>query len=200
MTSAETTRPDRTLNKLVFKGIPRFTIFALPLMLLLGYREVQNYFIQPQAILVLGGSTTKLEREKFTAKFAKKHPSIPIWISGGSPKAPTKQVFSKQGVDLKRLHLDYDAVDTVTNFTTLVDELEARKIKKVYLVTSDYHMRRASIVGEIVLGSRGIDFKAVSIPSDVPPEPIQKCVRDGVRSILWLTTGYTGAKGEQPKQ
>lgn len=200
MTSAETTRRHRTLNKLVFKGVPRFTILALPLMLLLGYREVQNTFIQPEAILVLGGSTKSLEREKFTAKFAKEHPSIPIWISGGSPKAPTKKVFVKQGVDLRRLHLDYDAVDTVTNFTTLVDELEARKIRKVYLVTSDYHMRRASVIGEIVLGSRGIDFKAVSIPSDVPPEPIQKSVRDGVRSILWLTTGYTGAKGEQLKQ
>ncbi len=199
VTSAETTRRDRTLNKLVFKGVPRLTILALPLVLLLGYREVQNTFIQPEAILVLGGSSERLEREKFTAKFAKEHPSIPIWISGGSPKAPTKRVFSKQGVDLKRLHLDYDAVDTVTNFTTLVDELEARKIRKVYLVTSDYHMRRASVIGEIVLGSRGIDFKPVSVPSDVSPEPIQKCVRDGVRSILWLTTGYTGAKGEQPK-
>ncbi|MBF2066797.1 MAG: YdcF family protein [Calothrix sp. C42_A2020_038] len=169
-------------------------------MLLWGYREVRNQFIQPQAILVLGGSSERLEREKFTAKFAQKHPKIPIWISGGSPKAPTRLVFSKQGVDLKRLHLDYDAVDTVTNFTTLVDELEARGIRKVYLVTSDYHMRRASIIGQIVLGSRGIDFKPVSVPSNASPEPVQKSVRDGVRSILWLTTGYTGAKGEQSKQ
>jgi uncharacterized SAM-binding protein YcdF (DUF218 family) len=198
--SAETTRRNRPLSKLVFKDVPRFTLLALPLVLLLGYMEMQNSLIQPQAILVLGGSSEKLEREKFTARFAKKHPNIPIWISGGSPKAPTKHVFSKQGVDLKRLHLDYDAVDTVTNFTTLVDELEARKIKKVYLVTSDYHMRRASVIGEIVLGSRGIDFKSVSIPSGTPSEPIEKSVRDGVRSILWLTTGYTGAKGEQPKQ
>jgi uncharacterized SAM-binding protein YcdF (DUF218 family) len=198
--AAETKRRDRTLNKLLFKGVPRFTILALTLMLLWGYKEARSYFIQPQAILVLGGSTQRLEREKFTASFAKQHPNIPIWISGGSPKAPTRQVFSKHGVDLRRLHLDYDAVDTVTNFTTLVDELEARKIRKVYLVTSDYHMRRASVIGEIVLGSRGIDFKAVSVPSGTSPEPIEKSVRDGVRSILWLTTGYTGAKGEQPKQ
>lgn len=169
-------------------------------MFLWGYKEIKSQFHQPQAILVLGGSTERLEREKFTAKFAHDHPSIPIWISGGSPKVPTKQVFAKQGVDLKRLHLDYDAVDTVTNFTTIVDELEARGINKVYLVTSDYHMRRASVIGEIILGSRGIDFKAVPVPSGSTPEPIEKSVRDGVRSIIWLATGYTGAKGEQPKQ
>lgn len=200
LTTAETTQRHRTLSKLVLKGFPRFVVFALPLMVMWGYREVQSQFMKPQAILVLGGSTERLEREKFTAKFAKKHPNIPIWISGGSPKVPTRQVFSKQGVDLKRLHLDYDAVDTVTNFTTLVDELEARGIRKVYLITSDYHMRRASVIGEIVLGSRGIDMQPVSVPSGETDEPIEKCVRDGVRSVLWLTTGYTGAKGEQPKQ
>ncbi len=188
------------MNKLLSPYVSRFSILALPLIFLWGYKEIKSQFHQPQAILVLGGSTERLEREKFTAKFAHNHPSIPIWISGGSPKIPTKQVFAKQGVDLKRLHLDYDAVDTVTNFTTLVDELEARGINKVYLVTSDYHMRRASVIGEIILGSRGIDFKAVPVPSGSTPEPIEKSVRDGVRSIVWLATGYTGAKGEQPKQ
>ncbi|MEA5569632.1 YdcF family protein [Calothrix sp. UHCC 0171] len=170
-------------------------------MLLWGYKEIQSQLVKPQAILVLGGSTTRLEREKFTANFAKQHPNIPIWISGGSPKAPTRKEFSKRGVDLKRLHLDYDAVDTVTNFTTVVDELEARKIKKVYLITSDFHMRRATVIGEIVLGSRGIALKPVPVPSnDKSPEPIGKALRDGARAVLWLTTGYTGAKGEQPKK
>lgn len=174
-------------------------MLALPLMAVWAYKEVANQFKHPEAILVLGGSTQKLEREKFTAKFASKHSNMPIWISGGSPTVPTKKVFVKQGVDTKRLHLDYDAVDTVTNFTTIVDELEARGIKSVYLITSDYHMRRASVVGGIVLGSRGIDFRPVSVPSENTQEPIEKSVRDGFRSIVWLMTGYTGAKAEQPK-
>jgi uncharacterized SAM-binding protein YcdF (DUF218 family) len=89
--------------------------------------------------------------------------------------------------------LDYQAVDTVTNFTTLVDDLQARGIHSVYLITSDYHMRRARIIGEIVLGSRGIDFKAVKVPSERSPESIEKAIRDGGRAIVWLLTGHTGA-------
>jgi uncharacterized SAM-binding protein YcdF (DUF218 family) len=160
----------------------------------LGYREAQNNSKQPEAVIVLGGSTKNLEREKFTAQFARKYPNLPILISGGSPPVSTKRVFAKAGINPQRLHLDYEAVDTVTNFTTLVDDLQARKIKNVYLVTSDFHMRRACIIGEIILGSRGIHFKAISVPSQTPPEPIEKSIRDGVRSLLWVATGYTGAE------
>lgn len=176
----------------------RLMLLLLPLTFLWGYNKVQNVFVQPQAILVLGGSTKRLEREKFTAKFAKQYPELPIWISGGSPPQATKKVFNKAGVDEKRLYLDYRANNTVENFTTLVDDLQKRGIKKLYLVTSDYHMRRAKVIGEIVLGSRGIDFQAVSVPSKNTSEPIEKSIRDGVRSIVWVATGLGG--GEESSQ
>jgi uncharacterized SAM-binding protein YcdF (DUF218 family) len=182
------------LNKLLFTGKSlQLMSFILPLLVWWGYKEVQNQLVHPQAVLVLGGSTRRLEREKFTANFANKHPNIPIWISGGSPPRYTKEVFTQSGVDPRRLHLDYEAVDTVTNFTTLVDDLQARGIKSVYLITSDFHMRRACVIGEIVLGSRGIEFKAISVPSEQGSEPIEKSIRDGARAILWVATGYTGA-------
>jgi uncharacterized SAM-binding protein YcdF (DUF218 family) len=165
-------------------------MLVLPLILLLGYKEIKSQFEPPQAILVLGGST---KREKFAAQFARKHLDIPIWVSGGTPKKYAEGVFTDAGVDLNRLHLDYRAVDTVTNFTTLVDEFQSQGISKIYLVTSDYHMRRAKIIGSIVLGSRGVEFQPVSVPSDESPEPVEKAIRDGARALLWLTTGRTGA-------
>jgi uncharacterized SAM-binding protein YcdF (DUF218 family) len=187
------------LNKLFFTGKSlKFMAFSLPLFMWWGYKEALNQFVQPQAVLVLGGSTKNLEREKFTAEFARENPKLPIWITGGSPPRSTQQVFAKAGVDPKRLHLDYEAVDTVTNFTTLVDDLQARGIKSVYLITSDFHMRRACIIADIVLGSRGIEFKAVPVPSQKQAEPIEKSLRDGARAIIWVATGYTGA--DEPKK
>jgi len=67
--------------------------------------------------------------------------------------------------------LDYQA-DTVTNFTTLVDE-QARGINSVYLITSDYHMR-PELLEKLFWQSRGIEFKSVSVPSARSPEPLKK--------------------------
>jgi uncharacterized SAM-binding protein YcdF (DUF218 family) len=161
-----------------------------------GYQQLKSEFQRPQALLVLGGAT---EREVFAAKFARSYPQLPIWVSSGSNPEFAEWVFSEAGIKSDRLHLDYRAVDTVTNFTTLVDELKAQGIESVYLITSDDHMRRAQIIGEIVLGSRGISFKPVAVPSGRTPEPVQKALRDGARAILWLTTGYTGANFSQAR-
>lgn len=160
---------------------PLFTPFAW-----FGYRELENTWIKPQAIFVLGGETG---REKFAARFAREHPDLPVWISGGAPKGYTNRVFAKAGVDKQKLNLDYQAIDTVTNFTTLVDRFESEGVDCVYLVTSDDHMQRARIIGEIVFGSRGIKVKPVSFASRRSAEPTSKAIRDGLRSLLWLATG-----------
>jgi len=162
----------------------------LAVSLFCGYRQVKSYFVQPKAVFVLGGAE---ERELFAAKFAQLHPELDIWVSSGSPEWYTQKIFAKAGIVQDRLHIDRRAVDTVTNFTTLVDELKAEGIDSVYLVTSDDHMRRARVIGEIVFGSRGIIMEPLPVTSGRSPEPIGKCFRDGFRAILWLTTGHTGA-------
>jgi uncharacterized SAM-binding protein YcdF (DUF218 family) len=163
---------------------------ALAVSLLYGYKQIESYFVQPEAIFVLGGAE---ERELFAAKFARQYPELPIWVSSGTPKEYAQRVFTKAGIDRSRVHLDYHASDTVTNFTSLADELRGKGINSVYLITSDYHMRRARVIGEIVFGSRGILLKPVGIPTRNEPEPIEKVIRDGARAILWVTTGRTGA-------
>jgi uncharacterized SAM-binding protein YcdF (DUF218 family) len=161
----------------------------LTLGLWLGYKQLQSYVVQPEAIFVLGGHE---DRERFAAKLALEHPNLPIWVSSGSPQQYATKIFTNAGVDDDRLHLDYQAKDTVTNFTTLVEDLKAKGIDSVYLITSDNHMNRARIIGEIVFGTQGIILKPLSVPSDGSPEPIEKIVRDGGRSLLWLLTGKTG--------
>jgi uncharacterized SAM-binding protein YcdF (DUF218 family) len=165
-------------------------VLLLLLLVFIAYRQVEGYFRTPQAILVLGGATA---REVYAAEFAQKHPDLPIWVSSGSNPEYTDWVFTQAGIDPSRLHLDFQASDTVTNFTTLVDEFESRHINSLYVITSDYHMRRAWIIGQIVLGSRGIDFKPIAVPSDQAPESLDKALRDGARALLWVTTGHTGS-------
>ncbi len=179
------TKPRHSPLKLLPWLIP-----VLAVVLFCGYREIKSYVVQPEAIFVLGGAE---ERESFAAKFAKLHPELDIWVSSGSPEWYTQKIFAKAGIIQERLHIDRRAVDTVTNFTTLVDELKAEGIDSVYLVTSDNHMRRARVIGEIVFGSRGIILEPLPVTSGRSPEPIDKCFRDGIRAILWLTTGHTGA-------
>lgn len=181
----------------MFLPIRRFKVKAfsiltpvLALSLLYGYKQVKSYFVEPAAIFVLGGEE---ERELFAAEFAQKHPRLPIWVSSGSPRWYAKRVFAKAGIEESRVHLDYQAEDTVTNFTTLVEQLQAQGINSVYLITSDDHMRRAQVIGEIVFGSRGIVIKPIKMPTERSPEPIEKAIRDGARAILWVTTGRTGA-------
>jgi uncharacterized SAM-binding protein YcdF (DUF218 family) len=170
------------------------TGLGLLLLLGMGYRQVESFLNKPQAVLVLGGSP---DREKYAAAFAQEHPDLPIWVSSGSPQEYAEWVFTEAGISRDRLHLDYQAEDTVTNFTTLVEQFRAKGITSLYVITSDYHMARASVIGEIVLGSRGIDFKTVAVPSQRSPEPLNKVLRDGARAVLWVTTGSTGSSFAQ---
>lgn len=161
----------------------------------MGQSGLKAQVRNPEAILVLGGSA---EREQYAATMANQYPELDIWVSSGSNPEYAEWLFHNADVSRDRLHLDYQAVDTVTNFTTLVDDLKAADIQSVYLVTSDYHMRRATIIGQIVLGSRDITFRPITVPSaEGHPETVLRSLRDGARAILWVFTGRTGSSWGQ---
>lgn len=145
---------------------------------------------QPQAMLVLGGNPA---RESFTAYFAQGHLDLPIWLSSGQVPGEAIPSFQATGIPLENLHFDRRAVDTVTNFTTLLPEFRQRDIRHLFLITSDYHIARATAIAALVLGSRGIATTPISVPSGRSPEPRIKILRDAVRSLCWIFTGWTGA-------
>lgn len=144
----------------------------------------------PQGILTLGGRES---REAFTAEFAKTHPDLKVWISSGAGVEKSHFYFDQAGVPLSRVQFDQRATDTVTNFTTLIDDFERENIHHLYVITSDYHMPRAQAIATIVLGSRGIRITPITIPSGGPPESTLRVVRDVIRSLIWLLTNHTGA-------
>jgi uncharacterized SAM-binding protein YcdF (DUF218 family) len=145
---------------------------------------------EPQGILTLGGATS---REAFTAEFAQTHGDLKIWISSGLSERDAARFFTDAGVDFNRVRQDREATDTVTNFTTIVDQLQQQNVNHVYLITSDFHMARASAIATLVLGSRGIRFTPVSVPSQQEEESAFRIGRDIARSVLWIFTGRTGS-------
>jgi uncharacterized SAM-binding protein YcdF (DUF218 family) len=162
-------------------------ISYFPLRLAIAARQTPH----PEAILMLGGRPA---REPFTAEFAKTHPHLRIWLSSGLGPLAAKPLFQQAGITEDRVHLDYRAVDTVTNFTTLVDDLAQHHIKHVYLITSDFHMPRSQAIATIILGSRGIAFTPVIVPSAEASESPIHVGRDVIRSVFWLATGFTGSQ------
>ncbi|MEM8638398.1 MAG: YdcF family protein [Cyanobacteria bacterium P01_G01_bin.54] len=182
--------PPRSPRRLRSRRFWLGSLLFLSLTLTIAYKRLQVQVAQPQAAVVLGGLET---RESYAAQLAHDHPQLDIWVSSGSPEGYVEQIFANAGVGRDRLHLNYEAKDTVTNFTTLLDELQQQGVTSVYLITSENHMRRARIVGEIVFGSRGIVIKPLPVESPGPDETLTKCAIDGLRAVLWLITGRTGA-------
>jgi uncharacterized SAM-binding protein YcdF (DUF218 family) len=149
----------------------------------------------PQAILTLGGGQ---EREQFAALFAQNHPSLEVWVSSGIRPDRSQAIFQAVGIPKARIHLDCRAVDTVTNFTSLVADLKQKNVRHLYLITADFHMNRAQTIATLVLGSQGITFTPIPIPHLSPnrqhaPESWPRTLRDSGRAILWILTGRTGA-------
>ena len=138
-----------------------------------------------QAIFVLGGGR---EREQAAIKLAQTYPQLPIWISSGASPDWTKPYFQDAGIALSRLHLNYCAIDTLTNFTCLVKKLKQQQIHHIYLLTSSFHLPRAQIIGFFIFGSHNIAITPIGIPSRTQSEPWWKTFRDTFRSIIWVFT------------
>jgi uncharacterized SAM-binding protein YcdF (DUF218 family) len=177
----------RFLILLVLTGLI-LPIAIIPLRLMVTIVRVP----QPQAIFVLGGNE---QRIFYAAQLAQKRPNLDIWISDYPYLYDYhKSILQQAGIAPERMYYDACATDTVTNFTCTVKDFIERDIARVYLVTSDYHMRRAIIIATLVFGSRGIAIAPISVPSSQQQsESLWRGVRDGIRSLIWIFTGRTGA-------
>jgi uncharacterized SAM-binding protein YcdF (DUF218 family) len=87
----------------------------------------------PQLILVLGGDVA---REARAAELAE-HRGLPVVVSGGSNPEYAQWLFEqRQGLPRGQVQLDYRARDTLSNFTSLVDDLRRARIRHALLVTT----------------------------------------------------------------
>ena len=166
---------------------------ALSLAWIAVFRPLYPFLIarvnnkSPQLIMVLGGD---VDREIAGIKIAKQL-NLPILISGGSNPQYSNWLIEQEDLPPSLLRRDYRAKDTLTNFTSIVDELSQEKVNHILLVTSSYHINRAKVVGEIITSSRGIRLTSLSVPchSYCQQENKRKKRFDYLRALAWVTIG-----------
>lgn len=170
-----------------------FTFMSSLLLLLMGVIAIklaiaQRQAPEPQAILVLGGGEG---REEFAAQFAHKHPHLKIWVSSAD-YLKTSKFFREASISQRQIICEWRAVDTVANFTYNLKHLQSNHIKHIYLITSEDHLPRAKMIASLILGSRGIAFTSVAIPSDKRIESLflLRAITDFFHVLIWIITSY----------
>jgi len=146
----------------------------------------------PQAVLVLGG---EVERELEAARFMQQpeNAKLHMWVSSGHLQ-PYNEVWTPIA---DRMHVDWRGVCTVTNFSTLQQDISQHGVNHIYIITSQYHMRRAEWVAFCIMtlgaGIR-VTPHAINDPVYVPEhtkrrETNFRVARDVLRCFVWLLMG-----------
>jgi len=146
--------------------------------------------------LILGGNA---DRERLAVRKvcktewtrAGKHP---VWISGPALTDDCVEVCKNQGCDVDYLRVDYKALDTLSNFTTLVEDIKVHRFEKITLVSSAFHIRRGEAIASVILPAYNAILSKPSVvispQKGEKPESILLSIRDLVRAWLWRWFGF----------
>jgi uncharacterized SAM-binding protein YcdF (DUF218 family) len=136
----------------VRKRILRIVIVVLVLLLVLAvvamvfpqkFLCVDSGLAQADAMVVLGGGSA--ERPERAAALFKEHAAPRIIVSGRGDCEINRQLLIEDGVPAKAIELETQSRTTRENAQFTVKLLREQKLRRVILVTSWYHSRRALV-------------------------------------------------------
>ena len=137
-----------------------------------------------KAILELGGNINRLDT---ALELAKSHPDALIIISSEGDPAGCLAKLKAAGIPKDRFILDYQAWDTVTNFTTTLPIIRDEEIGELYVVTDLFHIPRSKAICESIYFGRGVVRNYVPHGTDDHKETLWY---DTFRALLWRFTGH----------
>lgn len=138
-------------------------------------------------ILCLGGNKQRLD---VGIELAKAHPSATLVASSfGLKRSELTKQFVGAGLKQENFRIDYAAVDTIGNFVETLPIVKPLNPEIIWIVTDDYHMRRARTIADIVYS--GLGYKLINYPciANIPQEPSSKVNAERLQAITWKTTG-----------
>lgn len=149
-------------------------------------------------IICLGGD---YRRNISAALIAKQNPDAVVLVSTETGNQAVADIYKNTDVDLTRVWFDFHAWDTVSNFTETCKWVKNKKPKKLWVVTSDYHMRRSMAIARVVYALLAIELIPVKHPSGSDrKEPLSQVIACALRALVWHATGNPGGKGAKKQR
>jgi len=143
-------------------------------------------------ILHLGGG---MDRANKCIELANEYPDAKIFVS--SEGGDVIKYYVDRGIEGKRVILDNDAWDTVTNFTHTYKRIRNEfNPELIFVVTHDFHMARSMRIANAVYWLRGVKVvpRKAGGPNPYGPEfdytePDKLIAEDEIRAWIWRLTG-----------
>ena len=140
-----------------------------------------------KVILELGGNINRLDT---ALELAKEHPDSLIVISSEGDPARCLEKLKSAGIPKDRFILDYQAWDTVTNFTKTFPIICENKIQELYIVTDLFHIPRCKAICESAYFGKKISRHYVPHGDEKRKESFELILGDTIRTLLWKFTGH----------
>ena len=136
-----------------------------------------------KAILQLGGNINRMDTG---LKLLQNNPDAIMIISSELPVDECVGRLKRAKIPRERFIFDYQAWDTVTNFTTTLPLIRDLEIGELYVVTDLFHMPRVEAICEAIYFGKGVNRHYVTHGTDNHKEVIWY---DLCRAIFWRFTG-----------
>ena len=154
-------------------------------------------------IIELGGNPARLYT---VVELAKQYPEAKILISSEGSPDYVVNFLDQSSISRDRFVLDFYAWDTVTNFTETFCKIYGGNAKRLFIVTDNFHMKRAMAIAQAVYWLRGVELVPSPYMGSEPhdPESPDLIRNDRIRAWIWRIFGilkyYPKVKNERMPQ
>jgi len=149
-------------------------------------------------IIELGGSPHRLNK---AIEIYHQNPDALILISSECCPQLCVDMLKKGGVPESNYIFDFNAWDTLSNFTQTYKFIRSKGAKKLFVVTDKFHMRRSMTIANVVYFLTGVDvIPCESLEGDLNRvEPDSQVWKEFFRALGWKLTGYVNKNSNSYK-